>query len=77
MEIGVSVYWVITIMLMFHGTDTIIEREYKAKTFQDDWACHTFIHQEKMELLTQQIMDFGDKLKSFELYCENRYAEEV
>lgn len=55
MEIGVSVYWVITIMLMFHGTDTIIEREYKAKTFQDDWACHTFIHQEKWSCLLNKL----------------------
>ena len=47
-------YWVITIMLMFHGTDN-----------------------EKMTLLEQHIEDYGDALKSFELFCENRYGQEV
>jgi len=70
-------YWVITIMLMFHGTDAVVEREYKLKQFHDDWSCHKFIHNEKMTLLKQHIKDYGDSLKSFELFCENRYGEEV
>ena len=70
-------YWVITIMLMFHGTDVVVEREYKLKQFQDDWSCHKFIYNEKMTLLEQHIEDYGDSLKSFELFCENRYGEEV
>mgnify|MGYP000079349594 FL=1 len=70
-------YWVITIMLMFHGTDAVVEREYKLKQFHDDWSCHKFIHNEKMTLLEQHIEDYGDALKSFELFCENRYGQEV
>ena len=45
--------------------------------FHDDWSCHKFIHNEKMTLLEQHIKDYGDALKSFELFCENRYGEEV
>tara|TARA_R110001599_G_scaffold2146_1_gene11457 strand:+ start:632 stop:847 length:216 start_codon:yes stop_codon:yes gene_type:complete len=70
-------YWVITVMLMFHGTDTLVEREYKLKQFQDDWSCHEFIHENKIELLKQHVIDYPNQLKSFEFYCENRYAEEV
>ena len=62
---------------MFHGSDAIVEREYKIKNFQDDWACHQFIHDNKILLIGQHIIDYGDNLKSFELFCESRYAEQV
>jgi hypothetical protein len=70
-------YWVITIVLMFHGTEYNLEREYQLKTFHDDWSCHKFIHDNKMLLLEQHLTDYGERLKSFELYCESRYAQEV
>tara|TARA_R100000908_G_C3701149_1_gene111593 strand:- start:161 stop:355 length:195 start_codon:yes stop_codon:yes gene_type:complete len=64
-------------MLMFHGTDALVEKEYKLKQFQDDWSCHEFIHENKIELLKHHVMNYPNQLKSFEFYCENRYAEEV
>ena len=70
-------YWVITIMLMFHGTDVTLEREYKLKQFNDDWTCHKFIYQNKSTLLKQHIEEFGEGLRSWELFCESRYGEEV
>ena len=73
----VNMYWVITIMLVFHGTETTIEREYRAKSFQNKWSCHQFIHENKILLIDQHIIDYGDNLKSFELFCESRYGEEV
>jgi len=62
---------------MFQGTYTTVGREYKFKFFQYDWACHEFIHENKILLIGQHIIDYGDNLKSFELFCENRYGEEV
>tara|TARA_E500000081_G_scaffold38379_2_gene41883 strand:+ start:2733 stop:2948 length:216 start_codon:yes stop_codon:yes gene_type:complete len=70
-------YWVITIMLMFHGTDIVMEREYLLKTFDDKWACHEYIHENKIYLLKQHVMDYPNQIKSFKFYCETRYAEEV
>ena len=70
-------YWVITIVLMFHGTEVSMQREYQVKQFQDDWACHEFIHNNKMLLIEQHLTDYGDNLKSFELFCESRYGLEV
>ena len=70
-------YWVITIMLMFHGTPTTLEREYLEKTFTDDFSCHEFVYNNKIKLLKQHVIDYPNQLRSFEFYCENRYAEEV
>jgi hypothetical protein len=70
-------YWVITILLMFEGSVLTLEREYKLKQFNDDWGCHKFIYQNKTMLLEQHFAEFGSKLKSWELYCESRYGEEV
>ena len=57
-----------TIMLMFHNTETTVQREYQIKSFQDDWTCHQFIHENKILLIGQHIIDYGDNLKS--LYIE-------
>jgi len=70
-------FFVITIMLTFHGTESNVEREYKKKSFQDTWSCHEFIAENKMQLLLPHIELHGDGLKGFEFYCESRYAEEV
>ena len=42
-------YWVITIMLMFHGSETTLEREYLEKTFTDDFSCHEFVYNNKIK----------------------------
>ena len=70
-------WFVITIFLSFSGGDESIFREYKAKTFNDTWVCHKYIAENKMKLLAPHIIEHGDKLKSFEFYCESRYGEEV
>jgi len=70
-------WFVITIMLSFHGTDEQLYREYQAEMFKDTWECHEYIAEHKVELLTPHIIDYGDRLKGFEFYCESRYGEEV
>ena len=64
-------------MLRFHSTPTTLESEYKLKQFDDDWSCHKFIYENKIELLEHHIIQYGKQLRSFELYCESRYGEEV
>jgi len=71
------VYWVITIMLMFHGTHVTLESEYTVKNFEDDWSCHKYVYENKIELIEHHIIKYGKDLRSFELYCESRYADEV
>jgi hypothetical protein len=70
-------WFVITILLSFHGTDEQLYREYKAEMFKDIWECHEYIAEHKVELLTPHIIDYGDRLKGFEFFCESRYGEEV
>jgi hypothetical protein len=45
--------------------------------FKDTWECHEYIAEHKVELLTPHIIDYGDRLKGFEFFCESRYGEEV
>jgi len=70
-------YFVITIVLMFNSTSEQGHRVYLEQTFKDTWACHKYIHENKIELLTPHVIEYGDELKSFSFFCENRYAEEV
>ena len=72
-----SMYFVITIILTFHSSYLSVTHEYTAKTFNDTWKCHQYTSENKMELLTPHILNYGDSLKGFEFYCESRYAEEV
>ena len=62
---------------MFHGTPTTLESEYKVKHFKDDWACHKYVYENKIKLIEHHIIKYGKTLRSFEFYCESRYAEEV
>jgi hypothetical protein len=71
------VYFVITIYLLVAGTDEAILKEYTAKSFRDTWQCHSFIHRNKMELLTPHILKYADKLKSWEMFCESRYLKDL
>jgi len=70
-------WFVITVVLSFHDIDSVIGREYKVKTFSDTWQCHQYISKNKIKLLSPHIIEYGDKLKSFEFYCESRQGEEV
>ena len=70
-------YFVITIMLLFHGPQQTDLKEYKLRTFDDTWACHAFIAQNKIKLLSPHVIEHGNNLRSFEFYCESRRTEEV
>jgi len=70
-------YFVITIYLLVAGVDEAVLKEYTAKSFEDTWQCHSFIHRNKMELLTPHIIKYGDKLKSWEIFCESRYLKDL
>ena len=70
-------WFVITIVLSFHGIDQDIQKEFKAETFKNTWQCHKYIAENKMELLTPHIITYGESLKGFDFFCESRYGEEV
>jgi hypothetical protein len=70
-------YFVITIYLLVAGTDEAVLKEYTAKSFEDTWQCHNFIHTNKMKLLTPHIIKYGDNLKSWEIFCESRYLKDL
>ena len=70
-------WFVVTIILSFHGVDQKLHKEYKAETFEDTWQCHEYISEHKIELLSPHIITYGDSLKGFEFYCESRYGAEV
>jgi hypothetical protein len=70
-------WFVITIVLSFHGIDEQFHREFQLETFNDTWECHEYISKHKMELLTPHLIEYGESLKSFEFFCESRYGEEV
>ena len=70
-------YFVVTIYLLVAGTDEAVLKEYTAKSFRDTWQCHSFVHRNKMELLTPHIIKYGDELKSWEIFCESRYLKDL
>ena len=41
--------------------------------FEDTWECHEYISENKMALLLPHIETYGENLKGFEFFCENRY----
>jgi hypothetical protein len=69
-------FYVIVILLTFNSGDQF-SREYKLKTFNDTWACWKYLTDNKVELLTPHLIEYGDKMTGFEFYCESRYGEEV
>ena len=70
-------YFIITAMLFFSGTDTVIYTQYDKATFDSVPTCQEFLFQNKvqltLELLENQNQD-GD-MKGFEYFCESRYLE--
>ena len=54
-----------------------MEREYLLQHFNDDLECHAHVYENKIELLTPHVIEYGESLQSFEFFCETRYAEEV
>ena len=69
-------YFIITAMLFFSGTDTVIYTQYDKATFDSVPTCQEFLFQNKVQLTLERyenhIQD-GD-MKGFEYFCESRYS---
>lgn len=70
-------YYVITILLFLGSATDPIGKVYNQTSFNASWACHQYIHMNKMKLLTPHILKHSKDLKSFEFFCEERFAPEV
>ena len=69
-------YFVITAMLFFSGTDTVIYTQYDKATFDSVPTCQEFLFQNKVQLtldLPENHNKKGD-MKGFEFFCESRYS---
>jgi hypothetical protein len=69
-------YFIITAMLFFSGTDTVVYTQYDKATFDSNVTCQEFLFQNKvklfLELLDNHNQD-GD-MKGLEFFCESRYS---
>ncbi len=66
-------YFIITVWLtLYSGPAIHIE---SVMQFEDTWQCHEYISENKMALLLPHIETYGDDLKGFEFYCENRWND--
>jgi hypothetical protein len=71
-------YFIITAMLFFSGSDQIIYTQYDKATFDSNITCQEFLFQNKVKL-TMELMNLHNKngdMKGFEYFCESRYAKE-
>ena len=69
-------YFVITAMLFFSGTDTVIYTQYDKATFDSVPTCQEFLFQNKVQLTLELLENHnqdGD-MKGFEYFCESRYS---
>jgi len=71
-------YFIITAMLFFSGTDQVVYTQYDKAIFDSNITCQEFLFQNKvklfLELLDNHNQD-GD-MKGLEFFCESRYATE-
>ena len=67
-------YFIITAWLTLYS-GVAIHHELPALKFQNTWQCHEYVYENKMKLLAPHIETYGDDLKSFEFFCENRYSD--
>lgn len=71
-------YFIITAMLFFSGSDQVIYTQYDKATFDSNITCQEFLFQNKVKL-TMELMDIHNEngnMKGFEYFCESRYAQE-
>ena len=69
-------FFVVTVMLTFTGGDHHI-REYKLETFNEVAECRQFITDNKVLLLIPHLIEYGEKMTSFEFNCEKRFEETI
>jgi len=71
-------YFIITAMLFFSGSDQVIYTQYDKATFDSNITCQEFLFQNKVKL-TMELMDMHNEngdMKGFEYFCESRYTKE-
>ena len=71
-------YFIITAMLFFSGSDQVIYTQYDKATFDSNITCQEFLFQNKVKL-TMELMALHNKngnMKGFEYFCESRYSKE-
>ena len=71
-------YFIITAMLFFSGSDQVIYTQYDKATFDSNITCQEFLFQNKVKL-TMELMDIHNEngdMKGFEYFCESRYTKE-
>ena len=69
-------YFIITAMLFFADTDSVIYTQYDKATFDSVPTCQEFLFQNKVQLTLELLENHnqdGD-MKGFEYFCESRYA---
>ena len=67
-------YFIITAWLTLYS-GLAIHHELNTMQFEDTWQCHEYVSENKMALLLPHIETYGDDLKGFEFYCENRWND--
>ena len=71
-------YFIITAMLFFSGTDQVIYTQYDKATFDSNITCQEFLFQNKVKLFLELLDNHnrdGD-MKGLEFFCESRYSVE-
>ena len=69
-------YFIITAMLFFADTDSVIYTQYDKATFDSNMTCQEFLFQNKVKL-TLDLIENNNKegnMKGFEYFCESRYS---
>ena len=73
--------WIITAMLWYHDIDRPIYTDYVLKSFDTKQECLDYVFWNKVEMLMELAEEKGTyegkSLKTWTLYCENRYLDEV
>ena len=69
-------FFVVTVMLTFSNGDHHA-REYKLETFNEVAECRQFITDNKVLLLIPHLLEYGEKMTSFEFNCEKRFEETI
>ncbi len=69
-------YFIITAMLFFADTDSVIYTQYDKATFDSVPTCQEFLFQNKVQLTLDLIENHNKEgnMKGFEYFCESRYA---
>lgn len=72
-------YFIITAMLFFSGSDQVVYTQYDIATFDSVSTCQEYLFQNKVALtmeLLERHNENGD-MKGFEYFCESRLAKKA